>query len=82
MAQIPQPDLVKFRIAVIRPEPHYAPEMEVGAVAQQMIGAHDWEGAGEVGERFGCSAADSVHQQAVRGDCLSSGCRPSLATLL
>jgi hypothetical protein len=35
-----------------------------------------------VGERFRCSAADSVHQQAVRGDCLSSGCRPSLATLL
>lgn len=26
--------------------------------------------AGEVGERFGCSAADSVHQQSVRGGCL------------
>ena len=24
----------------------------------------------EVGERFGCSATDSVHQQAVRGDCM------------
>ena len=29
--------------------------------------AHDLEGASEVGERFGCSATDSVHQQLVRG---------------
>ncbi len=28
--------------------------------------AHDLEGAGEVGERFGCSATDSVHQDAAR----------------
>ena len=28
---------------------------------------HDPEGAGAAGERFGCSATDSVHQQAVRG---------------
>ena len=28
--------------------------------------AHDPEGTGEVGERVGCSATDSVHQQAVR----------------
>ena len=28
------------------------------------------EGSGEVGERFGCSATDSVHQQAVRSGCL------------
>ena len=27
----------------------------------------DPEGSGEVGERFGCSATDSFHQQAVRG---------------
>ena len=32
--------------------------------------AHDPEGAGEVGERFGWSATDSVHQQAVRGGCM------------
>ena len=32
--------------------------------------AHDSEGAGEVGERLGCSATDSVHQQAVRGGCM------------
>ena len=32
--------------------------------------AHDPEGAGEAGERFGCSATDSVHQQAVRGGCM------------
>ena len=32
--------------------------------------AHDPEGAGEEGERFGCSATDSVHQQAVRGGCM------------
>ena len=29
--------------------------------------AHDPEGASEVGERFGCAATDSVHQQLVRG---------------
>ena len=29
--------------------------------------AHDPVGASEVGERFGCSATDSVHQQLVRG---------------
>ena len=29
--------------------------------------AHDPEGSGAVGERFGCSATDSVHQQALRG---------------
>ena len=34
--------------------------------------AHDSEGAGEVGERLGCVAPDSVHQQAVRG----GGMRP------
>ena len=28
--------------------------------------AHDPEGTGEMGERFGCSATDSVHPQAVR----------------
>ena len=27
--------------------------------------AHDPEGAGEMDERFGCSATDSIHQQAV-----------------
>ena len=32
--------------------------------------AHDPEGAGEVGERFGWSATDSVHQQAVRDGCM------------
>ena len=32
--------------------------------------AHDPEGAGAVGERFECSATDSVHQQAVRGGCM------------
>ena len=32
--------------------------------------AHDPEGAGEVGDRSGCSATDSVHQQAVRGGCM------------
>ena len=32
--------------------------------------AHDPEGAGAAGERFGCSATDSVHQQAVRGGCM------------
>ena len=32
--------------------------------------AHDPEGAGEVGKRFGWSATDSVHQQAVRGGCM------------
>ena len=29
--------------------------------------AHDPEGASEVGERCGCAATDSVHQQLVRG---------------
>ncbi len=32
--------------------------------------AHDPEGAGDAGERFGCSATDSVHQHAVRGGCM------------
>ena len=32
--------------------------------------AHDPEGAGAVGERFGCSATDSVHQPTVRGGCM------------
>ena len=32
--------------------------------------AHDPEGAGEAGERFGCSVTDSVHQHAVRGGCM------------
>ena len=31
---------------------------------------HDPEGAGAAGERFRCSATDSVHQQAVRGGCM------------
>ena len=43
-----------------------------GAANDPRIGghAHDPEGAGEVGERFGCSATDSVHQEAVRGGCM------------
>ena len=36
--------------------------------------AHDSEGAGEVGERLGCSPTDSVHQQAVRGGCMRPRC--------
>ena len=32
--------------------------------------SHDPEGSGEVGERFGCSATDSVHQHAVRSGCI------------
>ena len=32
--------------------------------------AHDPEWAGQAGERFECSATDSVHRQAVRGGCM------------
>ena len=46
----------------------YGPELEERLRHPRLRGhAHDPEGTGEVGERFGRSATDSVHPQAVRG---------------